>query len=103
MDAANRRFLCTALGFTVMLLRGETIPDGERAARALGIAGLIEAFCREAGDAAVVDRMAVAIAGISRQQGGCLPPDVIARGFTPDEVSRYWQYAKALAAVALET
>lgn len=47
-------------------------------------------------------RMAAAIVDIMRQQGGCLPQDLNAKGFTPDEVATHWHLAKSLAAVELK-
>lgn len=47
-------------------------------------------------------RMATAIIEITREQGGCLPQDLNARGFTPQEVFAHWDMAKSLAAVELK-
>ena len=102
MDNETRRFLCNALAFTVVLMRGGAVPPGEQTARAYGLAGLIEAFCREAPDPKLVDRMAAAIIAVSRTQGACLPQDLTDRGFTSDEISQCWPMAKALAAVELK-
>ena len=68
MNAEDRRFLCTALGFTVVLLRGDKLQAGERAARAHGIAALIEAFIRDAAEPALIDRMAAAISALGRDR-----------------------------------
>ncbi len=46
-------------------------------------------------------RMATAIIEITQENGGCLPQDLNARGFTPDEVASHWHMAKALAAVEM--
>jgi hypothetical protein len=47
-------------------------------------------------------RMAAAIIEIIQDNGDCLPQDLNARGFTPDEVVRHWHLAKAIAAVELK-
>lgn len=47
----------------------------------------------------VQSRMAEAIANITQEKGGCLPQDLNAKGFSPEEVTRYWAMASALAAV----
>jgi hypothetical protein len=47
-------------------------------------------------------RMATAIIEIIQEQGGCLPQDLNAKGFTPDEVAKYYHMAKALAAVEMK-
>ena len=47
-------------------------------------------------------RMAIAIIEITRANGGCLPQDLNAKGFTPDEVAEHWHMAKSLAAVELK-
>jgi hypothetical protein len=36
-----------------------------------------------------------------RENDGCLPHDLIAKGFTSEEISRHWAMAKALAQVEL--
>lgn len=46
-------------------------------------------------------RMATAIIEIIQANGGCLPQDLNAKGFTPEEVSKHWDMAKSLAAVEL--
>lgn len=50
-----------------------------------------------------VGRMANAIIEIKRENGGCLPTDLNARGFTPQEVSDWWHMANELATVELKT
>lgn len=99
MDIADRRTLCTALGFAIVLLRGGEISPGQQAARAHALASLIDAFCQDAAQPALIDRMALAMAGINRDQGNCLPQDLVARGFAPAEVEPHWTLVKALAAV----
>jgi hypothetical protein len=47
-------------------------------------------------------RMAAAIIEIIQEQGGCLPQDVNARGFTPAEVAKHWHLAKTLAEVEMK-
>jgi hypothetical protein len=47
-------------------------------------------------------RMAAAIIEITQENGGCLPQDLNARGFTPAEVARYWHMAKSLADVEMK-
>lgn len=47
-------------------------------------------------------RMAAAIIVIIKEQGACLPQDLNAIGFTPDEVARHWHMAQSLAAVELK-
>lgn len=49
----------------------------------------------------VAERMATAIVAIMRGQEGCLPHDLVAKGFTRDEIDRHWAMAKALAHVEL--
>ena len=46
-------------------------------------------------------RMATAIIEITRENGGCLPQDLNAKGFTPEEVAAHWHMAQSLAAVEL--
>ena len=43
-----------------------------------------------------------AIVEIMREQGGCLPQDLAAKGFTYEEIDRHWAMAKALATVELK-
>ena len=45
--------------------------------------------------------MASAIIEITNKQGGCLPQDLNAKGFTPDEVAAHWHMAQSLASVEL--
>lgn len=47
-------------------------------------------------------RMASAIIEITYEQGGCLPQDLNARGFLPDDVLKYWHMANALAIVEMK-
>lgn len=46
---------------------------------------------------ALVERMTTAILGRLREQGGCLPHDLNADGFTVEEINRHWTMAKAAA------
>lgn len=46
-------------------------------------------------------RMATVIMEITQENGGCLPQDLNARGFTPDEVATHWHMAKSLAVVEM--
>jgi hypothetical protein len=48
------------------------------------------------------ERMATAIAELIKENGACLPQDLNARGFTPDEVARLWAVSKTLAALMVE-
>lgn len=113
MTTIDLRVLCTALGFTAVVMQGEKIPRKFGALRATAFANLIEEFCRstvpeafaaDEGDRkfSAAERMATAIAKIIKGTGGCLPQDLNARGFTPDEVDRNWAMAKALADVMLD-
>jgi hypothetical protein len=126
MTLTDLRVLCAALGFTAVVMQGGKLPKNEGASRATGFAGLIEEFCRasvpeafeETGDEnirvvdletsepegrfSLADRMATAIAAIIREQGGCLPHDLVAKGFTHEEIDRHWTMAKALAYVELK-
>jgi hypothetical protein len=47
MSVNNFRLLCTALGFTAVIVKNN-IPEENRAARAIAIARMIEEFCRVA-------------------------------------------------------
>ena len=47
-------------------------------------------------------RMAATIIEITRESGGCLPQDLNAKGFTPDEVAQHWHLAKSLADVEMK-
>jgi hypothetical protein len=117
------RVLCTALGFAAVVMQGGTLPKKEGARRAAQFAALIEEFCRatvpEAFEQtgmhvvdlvatkpderfAMAERMAKAIAGLYRDQGGCLPQDLLAKGFTHEEIDRHWAMAKALAQVEMK-
>jgi hypothetical protein len=124
MKPTDFRLLCMALGFTAVVLQGDKIPKQHGALRAAALADLIGAFCQAAVPEAFEDaaygkhgpagskesertiataqRMATAIIEIMRETGGCLPQDVIARGFTPGEVERHWPMAKGFAHVELK-
>lgn len=119
MTPADLRLLCTALGFTAVVMRGEKLPKKDGALHATGFANLIEEFCRasvpegldrtasvdragsDPGSIPDAERMAAVIVEIIKEKGGCLPQDLAARGFTPDEIDRHWPMAKALAYVEL--
>jgi hypothetical protein len=116
--------LCAALGFTAVVIRGGKAPKEEGARRATEFASFIEEFCRIAvpkafeqekeAEMRVVDligtgaegkfgpgeRMATAIVEIHREQGGCLPQDLLSKGFT-NGIVRHWQMANALAKIEL--
>ncbi len=47
-------------------------------------------------------RMAATIIEIIRENGGCLPQDLNAKGFTTDEVAEHWHLAKSLAEVEIK-
>ena len=47
-------------------------------------------------------RMAATIIEIMQENGGCLPQDLNAKGFTPDEVAQHWHLAKSLAEVEMK-
>jgi hypothetical protein len=47
-------------------------------------------------------RIAAAIIHITQAQGGCLPQDLNAHDFTPDEIASHWHMARALAVVELK-
>ena len=120
------RVLCTALGFTAVVMQGGTPPKKEGAGRAAQFAGLIEEFCRASvpeafeatekenvrvadlelpepeGKFAFAARMAAAIVAIIKEKDGCLPYDLAAKGFTYEEIDRHWPMAKALAYVELK-
>ena len=124
MTFIDSRLLFTALGFTAVVVQGGRFPKEEGAKRAIQFASLIEAFCRDSipeafeGNGpphavdlvptesqsifAIAQRMATAIVALYREQGGCLPQDLQAKGFTPEEVERQWPMANALAQVALK-
>src|SRR5580658_8456231 len=106
MKLTDLRALCTALGFTVVVIKDGEVPKAEGARRALEVAGLIEEFCRisvpdafERGRAKklrVVDfvsrrgagrferagQLAAVMVEIMREQGGYMPQDLAAKGFT---------------------
>jgi hypothetical protein len=122
MKPHDVRLLCTALGFTAIVSREGKVSKKE----AVSFAKLIEDFCQsvvpEAFEAAngngegdiseasnpesqmlesVVQRMAEAIVEVYKEQNGCLPQDLIAKGLTPEEVDRHWAMAWALAKVRM--
>jgi len=45
MTETDLRLLCTALGFTAVVMQGEKLLKDESASRAVGLAKLIEEFC----------------------------------------------------------
>jgi hypothetical protein len=110
----NLKTLCSALGFTAVAIVGGKLNPKGRAERARHIAGLIEEFCLEAGgeptataqgDSNVGEgiseaaaRMADTIAKRKRAGVDTLSRDLIAYGFTADEIERHWALASALAA-----
>lgn len=47
-------------------------------------------------------RMAAVIIEIMQENGGCLPQDLNARGFTPAEVAQHWHMARSLAEVEMK-
>lgn len=116
MDSTDFRLLCSALGFTAIILQGGKAPKHIAARQAGHYAKLIEEFCRlaipEAFEGAhqapassekflVTERMASAIVSLIRSTGQCLPQDLVAKGFSYDEINRHWAMAKALAYVEL--
>ena len=48
MTNVSLKTLCTALGFTAVVMRGGELPKKDAALRATGFANLIETFCLEA-------------------------------------------------------
>jgi hypothetical protein len=126
MNLTDLRVLCLALGFTAVVTQGGKLPKKDGASGATAFADLIEEFCRASvpeafeergepdmrvidletsdpeGKFSVVERMATAIVEIMREQGVCLPHDLVAKGFTRDEIDRHWAMAKALAYVELK-
>jgi hypothetical protein len=126
MTLKDLHVLCAALGFTAVVMQGGKVPKKEGAIRATAFSGLIEEFCRatvpdafdettkdgrRASDPAapqdeakfaVVQSMATAIVAIMREQGGCVPHDLAAKGFSHEEIDRHWAMAKALAYVELK-
>jgi hypothetical protein len=51
-------------------------------------------------DGDIAARMAPVITAVTRARGGCLPQDLIAYGFTNDEIARCWTLARGLAAIS---
>jgi transcriptional regulator with XRE-family HTH domain len=49
----------------------------------------------------VAERMATAVTKIMREQGGCLPKNLLTKGFTDEEIDRHWAMANALAKIEL--
>ena len=47
-------------------------------------------------------RMAASIIEITQENGGCLPQDLNAKGFTPADVAQHWHMAHSLAAVEMK-
>lgn len=47
-------------------------------------------------------RMANAIIDLTRKNGGCLPEDLLAAGFTKQETDDYWHMSFAMACVELK-
>jgi hypothetical protein len=50
---------------------------------------------------AVYHPMTTAIVETVRAEGQCLPRDLLARGFLPEEIERHWKMSKALACIEL--
>jgi len=109
--------LCTALDFFAVIIKEDTLSDGSTE-RALQIARLAEEFCSQhatgPAEADIVpvrthepDRfalhhhMAVAIVSIIKESGSCIPRDLEAKGYMPEEIARCWPLARALAQVML--
>ena len=127
MKLFDFRLLCTALGFTAIITHEGRVAKKDAAQRAKALAKLIENFCREVMPEAfeesndenvgddipvssspesekniiVATHMAEAIVTVTKEKGDCLPKDLTANGFSPEEVDRYWAMAKALAYVQL--
>jgi hypothetical protein len=124
MTLTDFRLICTALGFAAVAMQsGNKSLEGEGASRAVGMAKLIEEFCRTAipeaferteieeafgfaapeseGVITAAGDMAGAIVEIMKEQGGCLPQDLTAKGFSQEEIDRHWVMARALAAVKM--
>ena len=105
----DQKVFFTALGFLAVILNDT--PKDKQALRAAAIAGLIEAFCMSTvpeafGDdvenvSDIRDRMVAAIAVISKADGKCQPHELENQGFTPNEISRHWPMAYALACASL--
>ncbi|MDX2028387.1 MAG: hypothetical protein SFW62_07105 [Alphaproteobacteria bacterium] len=115
MTSIDLKTLCHALGFTAVVMK-DGVSQKNGAARATGLAGMIEEFCRTAlpnsfsensetsnpgGKFPLAQRMASTIVELYQAQGGCSPHDLLERGFSRDDVSRYWPLAKALAFVEM--
>ena len=115
MTRTDLHVICTALGFMAVTLKGEKLPKNDAALRATVFARLIEEFCLTSVPEAITDeeanaastpddtaeRMADAIVEIIKKNSGCLPQDLLAKGFTPAQIERHWAMAKALAHVQL--
>ena len=125
MTPMDLRVLCAALGFTAVVMQNGKVPKQEGARRASEFACLIEEHRQitvpealeqgEEEEMQVVDlvttkpegkfgpaeRMATAIVEIYREQGGCLPQDLLIKGFSNDEIVRHWAMANALAKIEL--
>jgi hypothetical protein len=107
------RTLCNALGFTVVVSHGHGMirRKGEATRRALNFARLIEEFCLAQMEnpteqphegLAIVTRMTDAIVElVAEQEGRCNPDDLLAKGFTREEIDRHWKMAQALAYVKM--
>src|SRR5262245_26897916 len=116
MKPTDLRILCAALGFTAVVMQGGKPPKAEGDGRARDFAILIEKFCYASVPEAFeegaetmrvvdletsdperkfskVERMATAIVETIREQGGCLPHDLVVRGFTRGEIDRHWVMA----------
>ena len=105
---------CTALGLFAVIIKEDTLGDGSTE-RALQIARLAEEFCRIHTDGAEIDpvpvsahdpdrfvlhqHMAVAIISIIKESGSCVPRDLEAKGYTPEDIAQCWALARALAQV----
>jgi hypothetical protein len=50
----------------------------------------------------VYERMANVIADLTRKNGGCLPQDLLALGFTKDETIDHWAMAQTMASVEVK-
>ena len=48
------------------------------------------------------ERMANVIADLTRKNGGCLPQDLLAFGFTKDETIDHWAMAQTMASVEIK-
>lgn len=51
---------------------------------------------------AVHQRMAAAIVDVTKEKGGCLPQDLLERGFTKEETIEQWHMANAMAVIELK-